>query len=1118
MKKIRAWAAVCWRSGILYLLFPAYLHAAPDCDVPAARLVSAEGNVEIKHESFRDWQPIAQGDAVCAGDFIRTGPYSRSGILIDGSDTLIRLDQNTSFQLVAPDRKPNSLIEVISGALHFISRIRHNLEVRTPFVNAAVDGTEFLVQVDAEETTLVLYEGDVLASNAAGSQRILPGQAVTAGKGQAPRFSTVIRPRDAVQWTLHYQPLLFGVPSDGHPYTPTFRAVVLALRQRDTAGAFGALKHVPPPGRDARFYSFRAGLFLLQGRVDEARRDLQQSLEKVQGNSAALALQAMIAVAQNRKEQALELSTQAVAADTNSAVALIALSYAQQACFDLEGALATIEQAVGVDPRNPYAHARLAELLLSTGNPKAAIPAAQEAVRLDARVAMGQTMLGFAHLTQVELDRARSAFQQAASLDQSDPMPRLGLGLALIRRGQLEQGRRELEVATLLDPQNALVRSYMGKAYYEERRDKVAASQYELAKQLDPNDPTPWFYEAILKQQQGRPVEALHSLQTSKALNDNRGVYRSRLLLDGDEAARSASLGQVYRDLNFERLALLQGWESLEADPSDHAGHRLLADSYVQIQQHELARVSELLQAQLLQPVNATPIQPLMAETALYVPDGIGPSDPGLNEYASLFHRDGTRLQLSALVGNDDQGGEEVILSGVKGEISYSLGQYHYETEGWRDNNDFEQDSYNVFVQGNLSADTRLQLEGRRSRKRYGNLLLGFDPDDRGIDSNWENEDVVRLGLYHRFHPGSELIGSLIHDDRKGHGSSFRSDNMAMQTDGWYDDRSWGGELRQLFDWGRVRATAGLGYLDTNSTIDLLVTMEVPMPPFFIPTRIPLVQSELPERMHQANAYIYSWFDLGQDVTLTLGLDYEDYHGEYENRQVWNPKFGLTWRLTPDTTLRGAVFRTFQRSFVASQTVEPTQVAGFNQFFDGINGERDWRHGLALDHRFSSDLFAGVELSRRERRSPAFVFPGPVREEDVSHKELDRAYVYWTPSNRTALAAEYIRERSHAAWNITTTQRIPLSLAYYHPSGLGGSLRPTYVRQYGEFTVGQGNETQKFWNLDLSVDFRLPKRRAQLSLEVRNLLDEEFGYLDTDLMHPLFLGGRTAALRVSVNY
>jgi hypothetical protein len=54
----------------------------------------------------------------------------------------------------------------------------------------------------------------------------------------------------------------------------------------------------------------------------------------------------------------------------------------------------------------------------------------------------------------------------------------------------------------------------------------------------------------------------LQHLQESMRLNDNRAVYRSRLLLDSDLAARSASLARIYNDLGFQQRALVEGWKS----------------------------------------------------------------------------------------------------------------------------------------------------------------------------------------------------------------------------------------------------------------------------------------------------------------------------------------------------------------------------------------------------------------------------------------------------------------------------------------------------------------------------------------------------------------------------
>src|SRR5207253_6952326 len=136
----------------------------------------------------------------------------------------------------------------------------------------------------------------------------------------------------------------------------------------------------------------------------------------------------------------------------------------------------------------------------------------------------------FAYLARIDTPAAKASFERAIELDEADPLPRLGLGLAKIRDGDLEAGRQEIEIATSLDPGTSLIRSYLGKAYYEEKRDKLAGIQFDLAKELDPNDPTAWFYDAIRKQTINKPVEALEDLEKSIALNDNRAVYRSRLL------------------------------------------------------------------------------------------------------------------------------------------------------------------------------------------------------------------------------------------------------------------------------------------------------------------------------------------------------------------------------------------------------------------------------------------------------------------------------------------------------------------------------------------------------------------------------------------------------------
>ncbi len=72
-----------------------------------------------------------------------------------------------------------------------------------------------------------------------------------------------------------------------------------------------------------------------------------------------------------------------------------------------------------------------------------------------------------------------------------------------------------------------------------------------LPRSSTPTIPRHSFYDAIAKQTTNRPVEALKDYEKAIELNDNRAVFRSKLLLDADLAARSAAIARIYNNLGF---------------------------------------------------------------------------------------------------------------------------------------------------------------------------------------------------------------------------------------------------------------------------------------------------------------------------------------------------------------------------------------------------------------------------------------------------------------------------------------------------------------------------------------------------------------------------------------
>jgi tetratricopeptide (TPR) repeat protein len=124
------------------------------------------------------------------------------------------------------------------------------------------------------------------------------------------------------------------------PLSPGLERALERVAANDYAGALAALEEVTPAARDARYLTYRAGVLLNVGRVDQAEAALARALALDPVAGEALAQRAVLRVAQNRREEALANATRALELSPDSAPAGIALSYALQASFELEAARA----------------------------------------------------------------------------------------------------------------------------------------------------------------------------------------------------------------------------------------------------------------------------------------------------------------------------------------------------------------------------------------------------------------------------------------------------------------------------------------------------------------------------------------------------------------------------------------------------------------------------------------------------------------------------------------------------------------------------------------------------------------------------------------------------------
>ncbi len=1075
-------------------LDPLAAQVSRSCEDWSVEVTAVEGRAEMQRGEGSEWASLATGERACSGYALHVLAAGRVTLTLPDGNTL-RVEENTTMNLPEPPSGIGSLIELIRGALHVISRDPRLLRFTTPYANAGLEGTEFDIRVDPDRklTEIAVLEGAVVVTTPAGQLGVESAHVVTAREGEMPSATPFATPIDLMRWAGHYP------------------AVV--------AGPLPAADQAPSPAQqgDAEFFARRAAAKLGTARIAAAEDDLAAALRIAPRHATALALRALLALERADRRAARALAAEALAADAASVPALIVLSLVEQSAGDLAAAERTIRRAVDIEPNNPLALTKLAEVDFARGDARAAIEHATQARSLAPADSTPLVVLGFASLSAFDLGAARDAFAAAVEIEPEAPLARHGLGLALLQAGDEQEGRRQLELAVTLDPANPLSRSYAAKVYAAENRAGLSASQLELAKEFDPDDPTPWLYSGLGHLRGNRPVTALQELRLAADKNRNEPVYRSSFTLDEDLATRSAAIGRIYTELGFGRLAQLDAFRSIAADPANYAAHRLLADVYSTEPRQEIARVSELYMSQLLQPANVTPIKPQLAQINSFLAQRSGPSQLSFDELDSPVVANGLKLRASAVGGGNDTVGHDVTLAGLHDALSYSGGYYRFATEGFRENNDVDQRVGNAFVQYRPSAATNLQAELRSVRGESGDLTTMFDRQLYSpILRTAEQADSLRFGAKHQLVPNHLLLGSLILQDARtqitsGNVFSFASDHAAYSLD-----------LQHLLEAGSLAVQSGL--MLAHQETDSLTTS-----PGIDPN----------EDSTQLGLYSYAHFRLAPNVTLTAGIAIDEIDGTHVLLDAVSPKLGVMWRLTSRTTVRAAAFEALFGSLTTSMQntqprLEPVQLAGFTQLLFGGAGDSAFVRGLSVEHELSSRLFVGWQADLREiDRMVTVLGPGPSVTSEVELSErVQTAYLLWAPHDRLSMSARYEHGRYRNAQEVfgyrqMTTERLPLEIRYFGHNGLTAGARVSAVKQHGLFAtpsplpfelpvlaVGQDS----FRIIDAFIGYRLPNRRGLLSLNADNLLDRQFQFQDIDSTNPSLIPERLLSFRFTLAF
>ncbi len=970
---------------VLILILSLPLSAADSrAPVPDSILLTLEGKVETAPSNQAVWSPGQTNQTLRAGDRLRTGVRSRSTVRLSNL-TVLRVNELTTLQIQPPSAtgKQNAL-DLQRGAAYFFSRQRPTeVEFRTPLASAAIRGTEFHLAVADDGTTRVtMIDGEVALSNERGGVQLASGEEGIVEPGKAPRKTAVIETINIIQWCLYYPAIL---DLDELKFTDAEKQILTASLDSYRSGdLLNALENYPANRAavsDAEKI-YLAGLLLSVGQVEQA----ETQLIKVDSPLAEALRGLVLAV----KHQAWPRSAKPALASE-----LMADSYYLQSQDQLEAARNSARAATEKSPNFGFAWERLAELEFSFGRVPEALAALDKSLELSPRNAQAHALKGFILAAQNKIPAAQNSFEEAIAIDGALGNAWLGLGLTKIRQGNRDDGLRDLQTAAVLEPHRAVLRSYLGKAFSNARDNARADKEFNLAKRFDPNDPTAWLYSALLAQQENKVNEAVRDLEKSRDLNDNRRIYRSRLLLDQDRAVRGANLAAIYRDAGMTDWSVREASRAVNSDYANYSAHQFLANSYDALRdpkqinlRYETPWFSELLLSQLLSPVGAGNLSAYVSQ----------------QEYSKLFERDGPGIASATEYFSSGDWHQAASQFGTFGNLSYALDVDYRSQRGQRPNNDLELASYDVKTKAQLTPQDTIfvgaffydaesgdvaQYYNQNSSTRFG-----FPMPSPTFRLEEKQEPNLFVAHHHEWGPGSHtlFLFSLLDDtlayedpnaqipfirhniNSNGVFAIERIESKALEVE--YERRfeAYSAELQQIWQRHENTLVAGvryqIGWADTTDGVGY----GLGQPSFSA--------QHIEAKLERASFYAYDHLQICDQLQATAGFSYDRLHyprnvdtsplstRETDAERI-SPKAGIVWSPFSGTHLRGVYTRSFGGVFYdTSVRLEPTQVAGFNQAFRSlapeaavglVPGTRFETFGLALEQAFKTRTYFNVE-------------------------------------------------------------------------------------------------------------------------------------------------------------
>lgn len=1124
-------------------------------------LLEAAGKVEFTSQGSTNWQSAAIGLRLAPGDRVRTRALSRAAVQLSDR-SVIRLDERTTLEILPPRRAEKKRFGLPAGSLYFFNREKPaDVEFETPLAAGAIRGTEFLLEAASAPAAvhLALIDGLVSLHSAGDEIQLHRGEEVSLAPGQPPRKTALIDVNGQIQWALYYpvvvNPEEIALNADEQK---KLSEVLANYRAGDMLRALA----VWPQASDVTsgdIQILHAQLLLAVGRAREA----EQLLAAANSSPATAALRKLIAVVKGERPEPT--------ADEHSASSQLARSFVLQGRSDLQAARAAARRAADLAPGFGSAQERLAELEFAFGNHRQALAGLKRALDLSPRLASALALQGFVLLDQGRVSGALVSFDQARELDAALGSAWLGRGLCLLRERKFSDARASLQAAAALEPQRSLFRSYLGKAASELGDAKAAEKEFRLAKQLDPEDPTAWLYSALHLWQENQLNAAIRDLEKSSDLNDNRSVFRSRLLLDEDRSVRSANLAAIYDDAGLSEISRHTAERSVAEDYANFSGHLFLADSYQALQganpydlRLETAKESELLVANLL------------------APPGAGNLSQVLSEHERLRFFDQRPFGFSSLTSYGSRGDWSQLgtaFGSIDG-FSYAFDAVYDSVNGQRANNDRETRDFALTMKQRVTADDEVYVHIRDLRTEAGDIAPLYDPHSAksGFRINEKQEPDLLAGWHHTWAPGihtlllaSRLEDQLTYQDPQatplflyqsgGVTSAIQQPPLGPAFTNDFSSRYllYSVEAQQIFQTPRQSLVIGGRWQDGTDRERARLSRAL--------TGV-VTDQDARGNFQRGTFYAYETVRLFSSIQVVAGIAYD--HLAYpENtdivpisfretsREQISPKVGLLFEPWQRGRLRASYTRSLGGLFFDNSVrLEPTEVGGFNQAFRSLipestagllSGAHFESAGIGFDQSLPGGTWFGVELQwlasngRREVGvlTNSLFLPIPdspgVTTQTLNYRERNlSAYAarllgdFFSVSTRYRLseatlvgAFPDIPSSAGGLSQIIQNQQallheVSLDLNFHHPCGIFAQWDSSgYWQQSAGYVPAL--ESAAFWQHNFLVGYRFARRMAEIRVGVLNLTDQDYRLNPLNL-HAELPRARTAVASLRLNF